>query len=63
MAPTTENGWLRVVIEQMQEDLTEIKGDLKILREERAEHKGRMYIVVGLITIGINLLAVWLKLT
>lgn len=56
-------GWLKVVIDQMQDDLTEMKADVKVLLETKAKNEGKVYVLAGLITIGINLLAAWLKLT
>lgn len=58
-----DHGWLRVVIDQIQDDLTEMKADVKTLLEERAEKRGKVYVIVGLITVGINLLAAWLRIT
>lgn len=55
--------WLEKVIDKMQSDLTEMKADVKSLLEARAKNEGKMYVIVGIITIGINLLAAWLKLT
>lgn len=55
--------WLEKVIDKMQADLTEMKADVKTLLEEKAKNEGKMYVVVGLITIGINLLAAWLRIT
>lgn len=52
------SGWLRVVVEQIQDDLTELKTDVKILLEERAEKRGKIYVMTGLITLAINLGAI-----
>lgn len=54
----TEQGWLRVVIEQMQDDMTEMKADIKQLLEEKAESKGKQYVLIAMISFGINILAV-----
>lgn len=55
--------WLEKVIDKMQADLTEMKADVKALLETKAKNEGKVYVLAGLITIGINLLAAWLKLT
>lgn len=55
------NGWLKILVEKIQTDLTELKADVKVLLDERAEKRGKTYVVVGLITIGINLVAMWLQ--
>lgn len=55
------NGWLKVVIEQMQDDMTEMKADIKQLLEARAETRGKTYVIVGIITIAINLAAILLR--
>lgn len=54
----TEQGWLRVLIEQMQGDMTEMKADIKQLLEEKAETRGKQYVLIGMISFGINILAV-----
>lgn len=56
-----DHGWLRVVIEQMQDDMTEMKSDIKLLLEAKAETKGKTYVIVGIITIAINLAAILLR--
>lgn len=53
-----ENGWLKVVIEQMQDDMTEMKADVKQLLEEKAESKGKQYVVGALISFVISVLAI-----
>lgn len=58
-------GWLKVVINQMQKDLADLRKDMKILLEERAIAKGRMYVISGLIAgtvgFGTELVAMWLR--
>lgn len=51
MAPGSErDAWLKVVVEQMQESLAELKLDVKKLLEERAEQKGKTYVIVAIVS-------------
>lgn len=57
--------WLKVVIEQIQDDLSEIRADMKTLLEERAESRGKRIaahaIVSGLVVFVYHLATIWFR--
>lgn len=66
-------GWLREVIQSLRNDIADLRSEMRngfekvnidtqSLKEDRAENRGKTYVIVGVITIGINLLAAWLKI-
>lgn len=55
------NGWLKLMLEKMQEDMSEMKEDIRLLREERAKQHGVAVVIAVIATCVINLLAVWLR--
>ncbi len=56
-----EKSWLAETIGEMQRDLREIKADIRILREHKAETHGKVMIVAALITLMVNAIAMWFK--
>jgi hypothetical protein len=54
--------WLSETILEIQRDVREIKSDIRMLREHKAENHGKVMIVAALITLVINAIAIFLRL-
>ncbi len=53
--------WLRVALQHMQDDIEEIKADVKTLRDNQAEFRGKAIIIASVITLLINAVAIWFR--
>lgn len=61
----TKDEWLKVVIEQIQDDLAEIRIDMKTLLEERAESRGKRIVthslVSAVVVFAYHLATIWFR--
>jgi hypothetical protein len=57
----SDKDWLSETILEMQRDVREIKADIRILREHKAEMHGKVMVIAALITLAINAVAIYFR--
>lgn len=55
------NGWLKVLLEKMDDDISEIKNDVRILREFRWRVVGGVTVICVIVTVAIDLVNIWVR--
>lgn len=56
-----ESEWLHDVLNNIREDIIEIKQDVKDLREAKHKLLGGIFVVSTIITVVINVVAIWAR--
>jgi hypothetical protein len=59
----SENEWLRALLEQMRADLDEVKHDVRRLHEFKFKLAGGAVVASTALTLIINLIALWFKIS